>query len=857
MKKMSTPITRIAKPVAAFCLVILSAFLLSCTRGKDSSSSLSLSIPKTMSSQKLGALGTADMLGHVVVNVSGDGIGVPIIFNWDARENGKGTALDKPIQLVVPQGSNRLIQVLAVYMDTQGTTMQFYYGDKVQSFSQANETVSLAVSSISQASSIVSGNISGRYLLSSSAGPTGLVSASYLPSNGRPAVTIDRSVMYNGWFNTFALAGAKFNYTLFTIGGLSIPLFNGSSVDLTEASFPPTANVGRLNIPTSNRQNNGSFGIENPLIQVYGFWGPGASGKSICPYSAPVTTNYRPASNSAGSYAYSAGSLPSDFATSLTLTNIYLQGANGANGTAAPCLSLNNYVDGLNIYTTMADNGKDSAAGFVGPFKASSTGTVFSLTKVDAATYNIAAALLPGALDVVSGINIYKKMGDWDYQDVDCNPQALDGQGFQIITQSLLTSDAWSQNLSVSASDVTNKINLAICPVSRQSGTQFPLGIFVKYYNFGGTPQNQVGVADHITISMQDNLTTFGGGACVPIRFQVRDSLNQNTTPSSSMPYTINLGTGITALYSDSQCVTSMTTAGSFNSNQISGYALIAPASSSGNISITTASLPGTNAPVLVTAASLSPPYQIALIDSETGNKVVGLNRYKCHNLLAQMQMTGGIPAPAPGGESLALAEATVVNYYASSDSSCSSTASSTFTTSGLTSGKTNLPVNLIPRLGLTSLTASLSGTFLDASRVITNSISSAATAIATDVIPAGLLGAGMFNPSDLYLPINQCIPLEMYARGMNFGDRGIFSDIAGFTFTPSTPFQVSSPALVLNNNSGCSVQTASISTATNYLAGDSRSVFYVKSTASQVTTIDVKDTGGSNIMKTVTIHFQ
>jgi hypothetical protein len=304
---------------------------------------------------------------------------------------------------------------------------------------------------------------------------------------------IQRDMMYAGWFSVMGLYGAKFAYSVAPFDAPGFLLFDGKSVDLSEASFPASATTARLTLPTNQRNNEaGVLSVQNPQIYVYGFWGA-SSGMNTCVWSTPASTSYYLANASSAIpgnllTADVSGTVPSDFATNLALPAMYLSAAAGTADGAGACAGITEFVNGLKVKPQMMDNGSDAAAGFMGPFMMSNN-QAFALTSIDSANYSITATLLPGTLDALSGFKIFKKMGSSDnFPDTfSCQPEVLSMMGFVPLTTSSpsypVTGQTWAATLPVSAADVANRINLGICPINK-SGVSFPLGVYVKSYSF-------------------------------------------------------------------------------------------------------------------------------------------------------------------------------------------------------------------------------------------------------------------------------------------------------------------------------------------------------------------------------------
>ncbi|MGZ3771684.1 MAG: hypothetical protein ACXVCP_18350, partial [Bdellovibrio sp.] len=186
----------------------LTIFVSACTRPvADKPSSMTIAMPKQM---KLKAANSTQavtgMLAHVAINVRGTGIDIPISANYDAdkHDNTPPTALPGSFTLDVPPGSARLIQIMAVYIDPTTMIGDFYYGDVTQDLVSGDNNIMIPMS-IAGSGNVKGGSIAGRYYLVDGTTPSGMIESRFQPSNGNPAMVIERNFMLNGWFSTFAL----------------------------------------------------------------------------------------------------------------------------------------------------------------------------------------------------------------------------------------------------------------------------------------------------------------------------------------------------------------------------------------------------------------------------------------------------------------------------------------------------------------------------------------------------------------------------------------------------------------------------------------------------------------------------
>lgn len=256
-------------------LSLLLTLPLSCQRSQDESANVAISLQGDLGGQ------SGQELMHVVINITGNDIS-PIFYTWDAHgDNGIQQSPPSSFNFSFPAGV-RLIQVAAVYKKASGSGMDIFYGDSSRDFSAASENLNISVLNINQGSTMISGNISGRYLTGASQGPTGKVEIQYQPPNGRPAMTIEKGYIVNGWFNLFALSGVSLQYKV-SDGTI---LWDGP-VSLDNALFSTySPKISRISVPVSKRKeyNGGSYSwmAEDAQIYVYGWFGPSASSEIVC-----------------------------------------------------------------------------------------------------------------------------------------------------------------------------------------------------------------------------------------------------------------------------------------------------------------------------------------------------------------------------------------------------------------------------------------------------------------------------------------------------------------------------------------------------------------------------------------------
>lgn len=400
--------------------------LAGCSRPENQSSRLEVSIPALK--QNAVSPMSANLV-HVVVNVTGPNMS-PIFFDWD-RHN--GTSVPAKIEINdIPTGSDRLIQVLAVYEDGANRRMDFHYGDVTQSLVKASEDVTIHVDKINHATDVLSGSISGRYVNSVSAGsdqgPSGEVLIKFLPPNNKPPLVLEKSIIMNGWFNFFGLSNIPLLYEV--IEGKQV-LFGGP-VHL--GNFEASQKTARSMIPVYKYTDQGNIESINlePELHILGFFGDNAltNDKKVCYTSGePVQ----------GLHQYN---LPISDGSRLTFTNTYPSGTpptiaqlrsttsplniifgdGGESSVTTNCNSLmastatNLYSAFLGMNSTLFGRGREQMGGFRAPFGMVDPqnpanykigGEPLVLT---APTGNItfSGKLLPGLTSLVTGIVAYK-----------------------------------------------------------------------------------------------------------------------------------------------------------------------------------------------------------------------------------------------------------------------------------------------------------------------------------------------------------------------------------------------------------------------------------------------------------------
>lgn len=501
---------RIKTLLLFFGLLTITASLSSCTRaGSNDKAKISVAVPQFVKSQKMGAL-AFDSLMHVSINITGGGISSPIIFNWDRQNNGPAAAtttetVPTAFTLEVTKGTDRLIQILAVYGNSEssgGGAMQFYYGDVTKSLSEAVEEVPIVVNSVGQGTTIISGRIQGRYLTSDNDGPTSRVDVVYVPPGGKSPMIVERSMIMSGWFQFFGLLGAQLGYRLQDGSYLW-----GGPVELSESFFPASNKVMRATLPIHLRSENYSGGTtttrqEDPNINIYGFFGDAAAvaSRSVCKdtASSTLTRLLKIGTSTALTVNDNNSADPSNlFDTNLGYINI----RGGVSfGSAAPCdsaanLEANIFKSALGFKPSMLENGNDNSAGFRLPFQLPTSannnggGSVLSSTIVDANNISVSGTLLPGIPNMVDNFAVFKAINlgmNFHFHSSYAPCEALMGMGFTLVGNTPVSGSAYTATLPLNDTEASGGAMFAFCPT--KGGAPVGPGAWVQasYMRFTG-----------------------------------------------------------------------------------------------------------------------------------------------------------------------------------------------------------------------------------------------------------------------------------------------------------------------------------------------------------------------------------
>jgi len=552
-------------------LIPLLFSIMGCVRSaRTSSSSLSIAVPEKV--QGMAVL----QLEHVVINVSGPGIPSPILFSWDGCKSCdvKPTP-PSSFRLDVPQGSGRIVQVLTVYSQDTGGSV-FYYGDnysKPANFDLPDVSVEIPISSVTTATSLTSGMISGRYLDFTrfpAGGPTGKLSIMYTPPGKRPMV-VTKTAIFAGWFNAFGLKEIPFDYVL--EDGTS--LTNGP---ITLDNLSINTSVIRIERPQSVSRmsyGGGQVGSNTREAKIFyaGYFGPGVGTRRAC-YLSPAR------------YQNFSGLFDSSATTHLTYSA-------GAPGTSSVSVSGGAICTNADLINSQSEEFKSylafrpSAMGgyswgetpfgfysiFMGNIVNNIEGQVlpFQMRRSPASHDTIMQfKVLPGVNStILDGIRVLKRVvpvgqpGFRGEDDLPCDAM-FDGRisGFTAVSELAMPADTTNQNFSLTLPMHATEYGMAefaICPfkAGRHLG-----GIFMRKDNFSNHGGNGVPELHINTGRMMTGMGTFFyyKETCVPLYIF---KTNATGPVVQTSPVTVNLsvttsGPGSATIKSDDTCSTNL-----------------------------------------------------------------------------------------------------------------------------------------------------------------------------------------------------------------------------------------------------------------------------------------------------------
>lgn len=603
------------------------AVLQGCTR-KTESALLSVSIPRydsRSSKNEVGALAITTKPTRVMINITGPGIAVPIVYIWEMNRDSNSVGQEPPatVELSVPKGSDRLIQVLAILQEINSagsdgdSPMTFYYGDTVRAISQSSEAVDITLAN-QGTSGNTQGSVSGRYF-DGSGTPTDLVDMLYNPGAGRPLMIVETGFIFGGWFHIFALKGVPFTYRLRNRG---IALFENLMPD----SLATSTRVGRATIPAAYRNiySGGTVtgrSASPERIAVFGLFGPAApaSGKACFDSTIeqmsslyvsstvgdPTTVQYDPSSGLASEVQIVGGvSHPADD---------QCPGGSGSFG-----------VDHMTIRKQNLNYG-DSPVGNRGPFRGivSGQGQSFLTAALVGSDLQLAWDYLPGVIGSgVDGVGVFSKVfasssevSDRWHERAPCNQ--LVGMGYTEHTRVAAGSpgspvEAYTINGVNATAWNESRLHVVACPYSASRSDYYDFAIAAKNNGGGGGPAATQILAKHVgvlTTTSAGDPQTIASDVCTPIKLMMADASGnaayRNGTNSPQLTAAVVTAPNDVKLYSDPNC--SM------------------PA---GGTSTLVADMHNPETLIFVKATSPATAFSINVIDSSSGGTALAMHTY-------------------------------------------------------------------------------------------------------------------------------------------------------------------------------------------------------------------------------------
>lgn len=508
---------------------IMTMVVSACTRPvADKASSMTIALPKQMKLKAANSAQALGFLGHVVINVRGAGIDVPITVNFDADkgDSSQPTSLPRTFSIEVPAGAGRLIQIMAIYIDVNTKIGDFYYGDVTQDLVSGDNNIAMPVNLVGSGN-IEGGRVGGRYYLADGSTPTGVTETRYQPPGGKPAFVIDRSSILKGWFTTFALDSVPMDVVL--VPG-EVQMFSNMKLDDFNSTTLTDNKKMKVLLPSRYQDygnNNGDS--RGPETAVFGFFGAGVpSGAKVC-YIEGARTYTKIFTDSTKATAVQWAVSSSKAADVRAIKS----------GTVATCST----SDISSAYTTVIPfrpvllenwGGSNSAIGFEGAFRFPDDVTVGSspvrVSYDNSGQYNAQFSVLPGIPDVANSVGVFYRSynSPRDYQgngsEAPCQQFAQGGLGFKSIASIPLTIATTTYNVNnASPADISSSAVMAFCPM--KDGVPVGGGFVVDHFD---NSMGQSPLAAN-SFTAQSDFNTVGTGQCHKIRLQLINESNGNT----------------------------------------------------------------------------------------------------------------------------------------------------------------------------------------------------------------------------------------------------------------------------------------------------------------------------------------
>ena len=483
------------------------------------------------------------------------------------NRNGATDTPPASFSAAVPQGSNRLVQVLAIFIDPSTGGMVFYYGDQTASISGATAEVDISLLSIGTGNG--QGLVGGRYVNADQSGPTGIVNMMFAPT-GKPAMTVSTMEIFNGWFNFTVLQSGSFSY-LMQDGTALFQNINATSPGLGSTANPQ--NWMNVYIPPYYNSNDG--GTRQLQANQYwnvGFFGPGAvAANKVCYLNSNGTFTDRNMTQTGSTYwPWHGAGVPTHDDSNSSEAGVMF-GGQGVTSLTSGCGTtlFSDY-----IVLNSASLSQDSALGFRGPFQPVSSQTYLQ-TSETAGSITLNWKYLPN-MSGIDGVVIYSRIATGSESQSDykadngfnCSSMPSDFIASNLISYPAVTTTLTPSSFGagVSASQVTaafvaQTAEIVVCPYSSATNTYFSSGLDNNSGGGNGGGQATQIVAQNIFGSDgSSTAASVGVATCYPVQLVAETA---SGTPGSiqnslSLAITTTDATNET-IYSDPSCVTSLT----------------------------------------------------------------------------------------------------------------------------------------------------------------------------------------------------------------------------------------------------------------------------------------------------------
>jgi hypothetical protein len=438
-------------------------------------------------------------LQRLMLNISGADFATQLQV-WNRPDNDTSVVPPMSFTATVPQGSNRLIQVLAIFVDPSTGSMYFYYGDQLATLSGSSSDVSVTLASVGGSAS-GQGLIGGRYInADQSSGPTGLVNMIYAPP-GKPTMTVSTAEIFNGWFTFTVLQGGSFSYVLQNGPQSGLALFQ--NINATTPGLGSTTNTQNwMNLyipPYYNDNGSGTRQLQANQYWNVGFFGPGAvATEKVCYLNSNTTfTNLYMAATGSTDWPWYGSSIPTHDDSPSSEAGVMF------GGQGIPSLTTGCGETLFSDYFVLNSGSlnQDSALGFRGPFVPVSSQTYLQ-TSLSGGNVSLTWNYMPGMAAAIDGVVIYARIATVtesqnDYKTdggFSCASMPADFTASNLVptstTTATLTPGNFGANVTtaqLAAAYSAQTAEIVLCPFSAATNTFYSSGLDNQNNNGSGS----------------------------------------------------------------------------------------------------------------------------------------------------------------------------------------------------------------------------------------------------------------------------------------------------------------------------------------------------------------------------------